>query len=338
MSERGGTSPDPLTAAAEWGRGGDAVALATVLKTWGSAPRQPGAQMCIRADRTFVGSVSGGCVEGAVIQEALGLIESGGHKLLEFGVSDEEAWEVGLACGGRVEVFVEALSDADWLHDVLSAREIKRGCVLAWDLGDATRQLLFPLDESEEGTRLESVARDALRRDRSERWEIGGRAYFLQVFNPPVQVVIVGAVHIAQPLAAMVHEAGFNVAVVDPREAFATEERFPNTPLHRAWPAEALDDIGIGHRTAIVTVTHDPKLDDPALQSALASPAFYVGALGSRRTHAKRVERLQEAGFEEDQIARIHAPVGLDIGARSPGEIAASVLAEIVRELRHPTA
>ncbi|MDX1647309.1 MAG: XdhC/CoxI family protein [Longimicrobiales bacterium] len=359
-------TPDPLHAAADGLSRDGVVGLATVVRTWGSAPRQAGAQMCVGASGDLVGSVSGGCVEGAVVQTIQELLESGGHEVLSFGVSDEEAWEVGLACGGQVEVLAEVVREAPWLSEVLEARSRGDAVVIAVDLEDGARTLLRPLDglsgHDGSGTvpttggsgiapttggsgtapttggyaspELLEAARLAVREDRSKTWETNGRTYLLQVFNPPVRVLIVGAVHIAQPLSAMVRQAGFDVAVIDPRHAFATEARFPGTELLRSWPGEALEEAGVDHRTAVVTVTHDPKLDDPALQAALRSPAFYVGALGSRRTHAKRVARLREAGFSEDEIGRIHAPVGLDIGARTPGEIAASVLAEIVGVLR----
>jgi xanthine dehydrogenase accessory factor len=326
---------DPLHAAADWLARDGAVGLATVVRTWGSAPRQAGAQMCVGVSGDLVGSVSGGCVEGAVIQEIEGLLESGGHEILSFGVSDEEAWEVGLACGGEVDVLAEVLDDAPWLHEVLDARDSGEAIVVAIDLGTGERTVVRPLDDGEAGSaELLEAARAAVREDRSTTWEADDRTYLLQVFNPPVRVLVVGAVHIAQPLAAMARHAGFDVAVIDPRAAFATESRFPETELVRRWPAEALAEMGVDHRTAVVTVTHDPKLDDPALRTALRSPAFYVGALGSRRTHARRVGRLEEAGFSDEEIERIHAPVGLDIGARTPGEIAASVLAEIVDVLR----
>jgi len=335
MGRAAGDPSDPLQQAATWLAEGHSVALATVIETWGSAPRKAGAQMCVNGDRDFVGSVSGGCVEGAVIQEAESLMASGGGKMLSFGVSDEQAWEVGLACGGRLEVYVEAVQDPTWLTALLSARASGGSVVLALDLDSGTRTLVAMGSEAPEASPdLLEAAAIAARRDSSKRWEAADGDVFLQVFNPPVRMVIVGAVHIAQPLSVMAREAGLDVTVVDPREAFATESRFPDTALHRSWPAEALDRIGLDQRTAIVTVTHDPKLDDPALQRALASPAFYIGALGSRKTHAKRVGRLEEAGFTAEDIARIHAPVGLDIGARTPGEIAASVLAEVIRVLR----
>ena len=332
-----GQDADPLLQASAWLAAGDRVALATVIKTWGSAPRSAGSQMCINESREFVGSVSGGCVEGAVIQEAEALLASGGRKTLTFGVTDDQAWEVGLACGGQIQIFVEALVEPRWLEELLETRAGGRPLVAALNLESGDRTLLTSelegATEAGEGGLL-SEARIRVRLDRSELWAGPDGDRFLQVFNPPVRVLVVGAVHIAQPLSAMVREAGLDVVVIDPREAFATEARFPGTEFRRAWPAEALDEIGIDHRTAIVTVTHDPKLDDPALQAALRSPAFYIGALGSRRTHAKRLARLHEAGFTDDDVARIHSPVGLDIGARTPGEIAASVLAEIIRVLR----
>jgi xanthine dehydrogenase accessory factor len=359
------TPSDPLQAAAEALERDGVVGLATVVRTWGSAPRQPGAQMCLSRSGDLVGSVSGGCVEGAVIQTIQGRFDSGGHELLSFGVSDEEAWDVGLACGGKIEVLAEVVHEAPWLPEVLTARERGEAVVVAIDLDHATRRVLRPLDSDPRGagpngdaptttghatssdlpaansgasTDLRDAARAAIQTDRSHTWQTDDATYLLQVFNPTVRVMIVGAVHIAQPLAAMVRQAGFHVSVIDPREAFATEARFPETRLIRSWPEEALEGVGIDHRTAVVTVTHDPKLDDPALQAALRSAAFYVGALGSRRTHAKRVDRLREAGFSDAEIGRIHAPVGLDIGARSPGEIAASVLAEIIGVLRASSA
>ena len=323
---------DPLLAAARWRQEGLGVALATVVKTWGSAPRRVGAQMSINEDGEFAGSVSGGCVEGAVIQEAAGIIRDGGVKLLEFGVTNEEAWEVGLACGGEVRVFLERIDDTDLLRELNSAREAGEAVVVLTDLDSGHAHLVRPLDDgpdTEDGRLGEIVARDE-----AVLWEEDDRSIFVNVHNPPVRIVVVGAVHIAQSLAVMVREAGFELVVVDPRTAFATEERFPGVELVRKWPDEAFAELSPDHRTAVVTVTHDPKLDDPALRAALDGPAFYVGALGSRRTQAKRMERLRDAGVEDAALKRIHAPIGLDIGARSPGEIAASILAEIIQVLR----
>ena len=221
------------------------------------------------------------------------------------------------------------------LHALLEARADGEAVVLATDLATGEEELIRPFSaRSEDGSALVEAAREAALADRSRTLETESGRTFLHVFNPPVRLIVVGAVHIAQPLAAMATTAGYDVTVVDPRAAFATEERFPGVALMKRWPAEALTRLGLDRRTAVVTVTHDAKLDDPALKAALASDVFYIGALGSRRTHGARLKRLEDAGFGEEAVGRIHAPVGLDIGARTPGEIAASVLAEIVQVLR----
>jgi len=193
-------------------------------------------------------------------------------------------------------------------------------------------QLLHPQDAAPEA--LRDAADAALREDRAGPVAIEGEAWFVQPHNPPLRLVIVGAVHVAQSLAPMAAALGYAVTVVDPRRAFNTAERFPGTALCHDWPDEALAALAPDSHTAVVTLTHDPKLDDPALEVALRSPAFYVGALGSRRTHAKRVERLAEAGLDAAAIARIAAPVGLDIGAVTAPEIALSVMAQVVARRR----
>ena len=185
---------------------------------------------------------------------------------------------------------------------------------------------------------LMQAARKASARDQSTSVEIDGATWFLNVFNAPPKLYIVGAVHIAQPLSQMAALSAFDVTVIDPRTAFATNERFPNLHLIAAWPDEALADLPLDRRTAVVTLTHDPKLDDPALVAALNSEAFYVGALGSKKTHAARITRLKAAGFDDDAIARIRGPVGLDIGAVSPAEIAVSIMAQIIETLREEPA
>lgn len=220
------------------------------------------------------------------------------------------------------------------LEALLAAREAKRGTVLVTALADGA-QSVFDEEALRTGTEpVHEAGRKALQSDRCARLEEDGGAVFIQPFNPPLRMVIVGAVHIAQPLARIASETGFEVTVVDPRSAFASEARFPGISLAGDWPDEALRKLAPDARTAIVTLTHDPKLDDPALVSALASEAFYVGSLGSRKTHAARIERLREAGCDEANIARIHGPIGLDIGARSPAEIAISIVGQIIERLR----
>jgi len=219
----------------------------------------------------------------------------------------------------------------DLLKALTAARAKGAGVVLATRLDTGEQRLI---GSGERSDALAIAAQAALVRDQSGNVEIDGVSWFLNVFNSPPKLYIVGAVHIAQPLSQMAALAGFDVTVIDPRTAFATNERFPNLHLITAWPDEALADLPLDGRTAVVTLTHDPKLDDPALIAALKSEAFYVGALGSKKTHAARVGRLNAAGFDDAAIARIHGPVGLDIGAVSPAEIAVSIMAQIVERLR----
>ncbi|CAB1368402.1 XdhC family protein [Denitratisoma oestradiolicum] len=321
---------DILHQAQSWLQSGQGVALATVARTWGSSPRPVGSHLAVNESGAFVGSVSGGCIEGAVIQEALKTIADGQPRRLEFGVSDEQAWEVGLACGGRVQVYVARA--AGFLAQLLATRANRRPVALVTRLSDGTQVLLepgatreplalSPVMEAELGRRFVSGQSGALDEDGD---------IFARVYVPEPRLLIVGAVHIAQVLAPMAAMAGYEVTVIDPRRAFASEERFPGVALSDAWPDEAMAQLGADARTAVVTLTHDPKLDDPALVAALASPAFYIGALGSRRTHEKRLARLTELGLAE-QIGRIHAPVGLDLGGRYPSEIAVSILAQIIQ-------
>ena len=309
--------------ALDWHRKGEGAALATVIETWGSAPRPAGSQLAICGAGEIMGSVSGGCVEGAVVLEAQEALADGKPRVLEFGVADEDAFAVGLACGGTIRVLVEPVGAAmpeDMLAEIVAARAERRALgygvhVERWD-----RRLLMPAD-----------APDRFRADRAGMEEAGE---FVTLFNPPLRLIVVGAVHIAQALLPMARLAGYDPILIDPREAFGSQTRFPGERILHDWPDEALAEVGLDARTAVVTLTHDPKLDDPAIMAALSSDAFYLGCLGSTRTHAKRLGRLREAGLDEAALARVHAPVGLDIGARSPAEIAVAVLAEITQALR----
>ena len=325
---------DPISAAEAWLKDGRKVALATVTKTWGSAPRQPGAQMAVRDDGAFVGSVSGGCVEGAVIGEAQAALADGNPRNLIYGVTNEDARAVGLACGGEIAVHVApvlAPHERETIDAIAKAREAIQPAVLATPLAGGNSRVVF-LDEDENA--FTNAARSAARRDASGAVEIDGGEWFLTVFNPPLDLVIIGAVHIAQPLAQMARLAGYGVRIIDPRTGFATPERFPDTRLIHQWADEALADEPLTMRSAVVALTHDPKLDDPALIVALRSPCFYIGALGSKKTHARRLERLTEQGFSQDELARIRGPIGLNIGARTPAEIAVSIVAEMTQTLR----
>ena len=306
-----------------WHREGKGAVLATVIETWGSAPRRVGAQLAISGDGEIEGSVSGGCVEGAVIVEALEALEEGALRELEFGVSDGDAFAVGLACGGPIRVLVEPVGDVlpeALLADLCAARAARAPVAYVVDLDTGARRLEH--DGFETRFRMDSSG-----------FEDESRT-FVAIHNPPLRLIVVGAVHIAQALVPMARIAGYDPAIIDPRETFGAQARFPGETLLNDWPDEAVGQLGLDSRTALVLLTHDPKLDDPALTLALRSGCFYIGALGSTRTHAKRVARMQEAGFSEAEIARIHGPVGLDIGAAGPSEIAVSILAEMTGVLR----
>ena len=219
---------------------------------------------------------------------------------------------------------------AELLSQLVEDRRNERATVLVMNLDTGEQTLLYPLEADSEN----EAARTALLNDRSQQVDGPDGRLFLQVHNTPLRMVLAGAVHVAQPLARMASYAGFAVSIVDPREAFNTEARFPDMDRLLSWPDVALESLGLDHRTAVVILTHDPKLDDPALVAALGSPVFYIGALGSRMNQAKRLERMKEAGFDDAALARIHGPVGLRIGARTPEEIAAAIMAEVIRELR----
>lgn len=314
-----------------WLDGGNAVALATVVSTWGSSPRPVGSHLAVNAQGEFAGSVSGGCIESAVIQEAIAAIADGAGRLLEFGISNEQAWEVGLACGGRVQVHVTRI-DPEVFTRLLAEHAAKRPVALVIRQTDHTVLLVTGSDDL-----AHSSFSDEQRKMFGNRMTSGqsgpldaGAAMFARIYAPAPRLLIVGAVHIAQALAPMATMAGFDVTVIDPRRAFASVERFPGIMLTDEWPDEALQRLAPDTQTAVVTLTHDPKLDDPALAITLASPAFYIGSLGSKRTHEMRIARLTEQGLAA-QTHRIHAPVGLDLGGRYPSEIAVAILGEILQ-------
>ncbi|MBN8291474.1 XdhC family protein [Rhodobacter sp. NTK016B] len=309
--------------ALDWHKDGRGAALATVIETWGSAPRQAGSQLAISGTGEIMGSVSGGCVEGAVVVEALEALDDGQPRILTFGVSDDTAFSVGLACGGTIRVLLEPVGKAlplSMLDAIVEARAARKPIAYGIMPESWERRLLGPAELP-----------DRFRTDKSGLEESGE---FIALFNPPLRMLIVGAVHIAQALVPMAKIAGYDPVLIDPRDAFASDGRFPDTVIRHDWPDEGLRAEGLDARTAVVTLTHDTKLDDPAILEALKSDVFYLGCLGSTRTHAKRLERLKEAGVTDDQIARIYAPVGLDIGAKTPSEIAVSVLAQVTRVLR----
>jgi xanthine dehydrogenase accessory factor len=321
---------------------GSRLGRAVVTSVWGSAPRPEGACMLGTETGAFAGSISGGCVESAVLQEIAQAIEQDTPRLVSFGVTHERAWEVGLACGGTIEVFVEP----SIRHEVIAAASDESGSVVATVLDGESigRSVVIredgavttPGDLAWLADQVHDAALESLRTEKSRTVELplpdGGRAkVFLEVFARRPKLVVFGAGHIAMALVPLAKAVGFRTIVADAREAFLTRERFPEVDeLVLDWPEAAFARIGIDRATYICILSHDPKFDDPALEIGLRSAARYLGAIGSRKTQDKRRERLREAGFRDADIDRIHGPIGLDLGGRSPTEVALAIVAEMI--------
>lgn len=318
------------------------IALATVIQTWGSSPRRAGAKMGITPDGNITGSVSGGCVEGAVYESGVDVLKSNRPQLLHFGVADETAWEVGLACGGSIDIFVKPL-DEELFNALRSVLMQEKSAVLLTVVRGSNemlgRQLLVEENGNIKGSLSDELdqqaiplARETLAQGESRRAMLTEDVeVFLEAILPPPTLIAVGGVHITIALVTLAKTLGYRTIVIDPRSAFGNEERFPNVDrLIQRWPDEAFQEIPLTRSTAVAMLTHDPKLDDPALKIALPSPAFYVGALGSKSTQAKRRQRLLEDGLTQEHLERLHGPIGLEINAGTPEEIAISIMAEIV--------
>lgn len=323
-----------------WIEQGEPLALATVVQTWGSAPRRPGARMAITASGRIAGSVSGGCVEAAVVQAALEALETGRARLLDFHVTDDNAWQVGLACGGSLQVLVKPL-DPQFALAVIAALDASfpLADLMVVQGPDALigAQALFSPERKIAGELEVSPdeAANALAARKPGRFELRARGQtlgvFIDVILPAPTIVMVGGVHTAVALSSLARTLGYRTVIVDPRGVFGSPDRFPQVDLLlQSWPQDAFSRFELTPETAVCVLTHDPKIDDEALKIALNSPAFYVGALGSRKTQDSRRDRLRQAGVTEDQLMRLHGPIGLDIGAGTPEEIALSIMAEIV--------
>jgi xanthine dehydrogenase accessory factor len=319
------------------------VGLATVVNTWGSAPRRAGAKLAFTADGRLAGSVSGGCVEGAVIEAGQDVLRTGQPVHLSFGVADETAWEVGLACGGTIEVFVEAL-DRDFVRFARATLDYDETAAVVTIIADPEGSIGQKLALNQAGETLGTLD-NRYRHYAAEAIASGqaparienesGVVLFVDVWRPRPTLVMVGGGHIAIALASMAAAVGYRTVIVDPRRIFGNTLRFPEADLVLpVWPKAAFETAPLTRETAVVTLSHDPKIDDPALAAALESPAFYVGALGSSQSHGRRVERLSKKGIAAATIERIRGPVGLDIGAANPEEIALSVMAEVVQAWR----
>jgi len=296
---------DIIETALQWR--GSSLAIATVVETWRSAPCPVGTHMLMHEDGRFVGSVSGGCVEGDVLETAAMVIASGTHQVKRYGTSDGAVWEAGLPCGGDILILIQPVSAAGFPPGL-------------FDQIDAANRAGMPLTVR---TSLEtgSSALDA--------------GTFFNVYAPPRRLLIAGAVEIARTLSRLARDTGFDVTVIDPRSRFLTEERFPGVSLDDRWPDEAIAALAPDERTAVVTLSHDPKIDDPALKAALAAPTGYIAALGSKSSHAARLLRLQSLGCTDEQLARIEGPAGVTINAINAPEIALSIAGGMVRAFNH---
>ena len=293
----------------QWIDGGEDIALATVIETWGSSPRPLGSKMLVTRSGKMAGSVSNGCIEGAVFEEAQKVLKSGVPKIAAFGVADDVAFEVGLACGGHIEVFIQPLGKEH--RQVVSMLNRHEPATLRTNLVSGEAEVI---DGTPPGTELARRQGDV----------------FIEPLRRPAHLVIIGAIHIAIPLHRLAKLMGYRVTVVDARAKFATNERFPDADeLIVAWPDEAMSRLVIDNSTYVVILTHDPKFDLPALRSVLKKDAGYIGAIGSRKTNQNRFDALRQEGFTEEELARVHGPIGLDLGGRGAEETALGILAEI---------
>ncbi len=326
-----------------WVSAKEPFALATVLKTWGSAPRKMGANMAVSQSGKIAGSVSGGCVEGDVSLKSMEVLKTGLPQKVHYGVTDDDAWSVGLSCGGQIDVFIEPFfipetqeQDQVIWQKIIDAIDHNHGLVFArklseieierstWDLQVIAEKINDPI----------AIASGQAIHERAHKMAGEGKdAYFLQVIPARSRLIIVGASHLAAELVKISSLYDFETIVIDPRSFFLENTKFHAAPsqIHDAWPDEILPQFDLNSYSYCVTLTHDPKIDDQALHHFLKSETAYIGCLGSRKTHAKRIERLTQAGFTQQQIERIHGPVGLNVNPQSASEIALSILAQIIQ-------
>ena len=303
---------DILTPTSFWLKEKRRIALATVISTWGSSPRPVGGQMAIDENGEIIGSVSGGCIEGAVISEGIASIKDGKSRIKDYGISNDMAWEVGLACGGELKVLIQPLNLEDEIvYSIVDSIKKRKTVKLKIDCSNGDRII--------DNTINNQISHfDKLNNE------------FIHIIDPKPRLFIVGAVHIAQALVSLANVADYEIILIDPRDHFATKDRFPNCKIINEWPDEALSKFHLDSSSHLVTLTHDPKIDDLALIFCMKKNFGYIGSLGSKKTHNKRCERLLEKGFNETELSKIHAPIGLDIKAKTPAEIATSILAEII--------
>jgi xanthine dehydrogenase accessory factor len=329
---------DVVESAGAWLETDESIALATVVDTWGSAPVPIGGQMLVGRDGKFLGSVSGGCVEAEVIAESEDILASGARcKTLEYGVADETAWRVGLPCGGSIQVYLERIEskgkDAAIVARLIEARRKREGLVIATRMSDGHRVVVGDSEPVPPGALAEHIA-NAFGTGESRMVETAEGKAFIHALLPPPRLLIVGATHIGQVLGELAQLVDLDVTIIDPRTAFASAGRFPARKLVTEWPAAAIARLGLDRYTAVVALAHVANIDDEGLEAALEASCFYIGALGSNRNQSKRRERLKAKGFSDADLKRISGPIGLDIGAVTPAEIAVSIIGEVIAARR----
>ena len=328
-----------------WQSQGEEIALATVVRVQRSAPRPPGARLCATRSGRMSGSVSGGCVEADVLVRAMQVLDTRTREVVSYGIADELGFQVGLSCGGSIDVLIEPYAASEDWDALRRSVERRHPSVYAVGLSPAPllgRKLTMVTDGPAVGSIAPSLdgriveLSDRLLQTGGTRvvnlpWQGEQAQVFLEAFRPTPSLLIVGATHVAISLCRLAAEVGFEVTIIDARSALATLERFPDAGrLIRAWPDEALAQVSLDSDSYLVVLTHDPKFDIPTLASALRSQVRYMGALGSRVTHEARREELRRQGFSDADLARIRSPIGLDIGSRTPAEIALAILAEVL--------
>ncbi len=308
------------------------IAIINVIETWGSSPRPVGSVMVVSEDQQVFGSVSGGCIESYVFGKALEVIKLNKVITLEFGVTNKKAWEVGLTCGGKIKVFIEKLThtNLDYAKKITTNLSLNKSIIVATNINNGKKHIInhnnLTLNKI-----INPLEKAAVNLKESELKLINNESWFFKIFKSEIKLIIIGAVHIAEPLVKFASILGYKIFLIDPRKNLKDVSIYKNIKILKDWPDEALKKIVIDNYSAVVTLTHDTKLDDPALEYSLKSRAFYIGCLGSKKTHASRIARLNKKGIKNKQLLKLNGPVGISIGAKTPEEIASSIISQIIK-------
>ena len=307
------------------------IAVISVIETWGSSPRPVGSTMVVSEEHKVFGSVSGGCIESFVYSKALEVIKNNKVMTLEFGVTNKQAWEVGLTCGGKIKVFIEKLSQKNlkYVERINNSFVQNNSLTVATNILDGTREILND-NHLIKNKNIKSIIDKNINIKNSELKLVNDQYWFFKIFKSQIKLIIIGSVHIAEPLIKFANILGYKIVLIDPRNNIKNVSVNSDVEVIKDWPDEALKKISIDDNSAVVTLTHDTKLDDPALEYTLRSKAFYIGCLGSKKTHKSRIERLSKKGFKKELLSKLHGPIGLSIGAKTPAEIASSIISQII--------